>query len=312
MVDLPTSLGKPRKSILRTHRTHSLPVRPLSVDLSTRIAPEIVDVIIDYLHGDKQSLSACCLVCKAWLPTGRYHLRSRLSLHKSNAASFFQLIDAPKSTLGHHIRHLSIQQDNSALRNLSCDDDSDSYYGDSEKGCSEFRLDDVLPRMSGLPSISSLCLSWVMNGLGPAATSALLHGFPNLTELEFRSCAFPSLSEFAAMISAHQNLQRLALSDVEWFDLSPPSNKQSLPPLLHILELYITRSSEFLSWLLAHRGSLKLDTVMLGSAFWDYEDAVAIGALLRSLGPTLRHLSLCSPSHLSQGACIAFCRSLRS
>ncbi|TBU37289.1 hypothetical protein BD309DRAFT_876732, partial [Dichomitus squalens] len=35
---------------------------------------EIVDYIIDHLHDDTPTLSASSLVCRAWLPSCRYHL----------------------------------------------------------------------------------------------------------------------------------------------------------------------------------------------------------------------------------------------
>ena len=35
---------------------------------------EIVDIIIDYLHDDFDTLKSCSLVCHAWLPASRFHL----------------------------------------------------------------------------------------------------------------------------------------------------------------------------------------------------------------------------------------------
>lgn len=41
---------------------------------------EIWDIILDYLHDDKKSLSKCGLVTRGWLPTCRYHLFFELVL----------------------------------------------------------------------------------------------------------------------------------------------------------------------------------------------------------------------------------------
>lgn len=37
------------------------------------IPPELVDIVIDHLHDDRQALLACSLVCRAWLPSCRFH-----------------------------------------------------------------------------------------------------------------------------------------------------------------------------------------------------------------------------------------------
>ena len=42
----------------------------------TAIPQEIYDEIIDYLHGNKADLATCGLVCRAWIPSSRYHLFS--------------------------------------------------------------------------------------------------------------------------------------------------------------------------------------------------------------------------------------------
>ena len=39
-----------------------------------RFCGEIVDIIIDYLHDDFNTLKCCSLVCHAWLPASRFHL----------------------------------------------------------------------------------------------------------------------------------------------------------------------------------------------------------------------------------------------
>ena len=74
----------------------------------TVLAPETIDTIIDYLHSDKQSLFACSLTAKQWLPSSRYHIFSRVHLRPTNIESFLELIEAPLSKLPVMLRHLLV------------------------------------------------------------------------------------------------------------------------------------------------------------------------------------------------------------
>ncbi|KAF8478336.1 hypothetical protein JB92DRAFT_3280461 [Gautieria morchelliformis] len=35
---------------------------------------EMIDQVIDHLHDDPPSLRACCLTCRAWAPSARFHI----------------------------------------------------------------------------------------------------------------------------------------------------------------------------------------------------------------------------------------------
>ncbi|KAJ6612141.1 hypothetical protein B0H10DRAFT_326738 [Mycena sp. CBHHK59/15] len=63
------------------------------MDHSPTIPLELVDLILDFLHSDDDTLSACTLVCKSWLPSARFHLLSRIALHTSNADSFLDEVE---------------------------------------------------------------------------------------------------------------------------------------------------------------------------------------------------------------------------
>ncbi|ESK88748.1 hypothetical protein Moror_1265 [Moniliophthora roreri MCA 2997] len=47
---------------------------------SSTLPQELVDQIIDHLHNDVQSLRSCSTVCRAWLPSSRLHLFSKIRL----------------------------------------------------------------------------------------------------------------------------------------------------------------------------------------------------------------------------------------
>ncbi|KAF9457549.1 hypothetical protein BDZ94DRAFT_1272898 [Collybia nuda] len=125
-----------------------------------------------------------------------------------------------------------------------------------------------------------------------------MNDFPCLTDLEFRACTFPSFREFTDIICALQPLRHLTLSDVEWLEIDlPPPKEHKPPPRLKTLELYIARISHVLNWLMFDRTMLSIETVRLGSVFWEKEDTTSIGLFLRRLGPRLQHLTL--PGHIS-------------
>ena len=44
--------------------------------------PELQDMVVDYLHDDRASLVSCARVCKAWLPTVRFHLYTEVKLRR--------------------------------------------------------------------------------------------------------------------------------------------------------------------------------------------------------------------------------------
>ncbi|KAJ7452386.1 hypothetical protein B0H11DRAFT_288820 [Mycena galericulata] len=55
--------------------------------------PEIVDLILDFLHTECTTLAACSLVCREWLPSARFHLFSQIDLDCNNIGSFFDDLD---------------------------------------------------------------------------------------------------------------------------------------------------------------------------------------------------------------------------
>ena len=59
------------------------------------IPNEIQDRILDFLHDSKPALKACALVCKAWLPTSRYHLTPVIKLNSSTVDYIIKIFKNP-------------------------------------------------------------------------------------------------------------------------------------------------------------------------------------------------------------------------
>lgn len=243
-------------------------------------------------------------MCKAWLPTSRYHLIPAISLGPKNIKSFLRLLDSPHCTISRGIHHISIQNESDAIshrksresRIFTTDLNVSSAMGTLT--CDEA----LLQRLCSFPSLTSLSFSWLRNGFTPATAETLICDFSRLTEIEFRTCTFPSFDQFTSMICALQNLRRITLADVTWMDMTLPDSltRQGLPPQLQTLELYLSPIGHICTWFAAHSDDLEcLETVNMCSAFWEDMDSISIAWMLRRLGPKVKHLSL--PWHLPEG-----------
>ena len=302
-------LRKGPKSILRARQPVS--IRPLPNELSRRIPPEVIDLIIAGIACfDVHTLAVCSTVSKSWLVASRQRLFSAISLNGRNTESFIRLLDSPCATISWGIRHVSIHHSSSTT---SFHKEAEDELGVARSRCPG-SVDPcgqaLLHRLTKFKSLTSLRFSWLQGGFDPQATATLIHGFPDLTDIEFRTCAFPSFVQFTETICALQNLRRLALSDVTWTDRrlpgdnEPPSQwkRQTLPRGLRTVELYIAPIGHMMTWLGTYAADLvELDTVRLCSVFWEDVDTRSIAWFLWRFAQKIRHLSL--PWHLPQGAC---------
>jgi hypothetical protein len=73
-----------------------------------RLPTELVDIVIDFLHSDDETLEVCSLVCRNWLPASRFHLFGTVRVKWSNVLSFVELLAAPSSTIANNVHTLRI------------------------------------------------------------------------------------------------------------------------------------------------------------------------------------------------------------
>ncbi len=57
---------------------------------STPVPPELTDMVVDHLHDDKPSLSACSLVSRSWLCSARYHMFHSLNIRGLSVVEGFE------------------------------------------------------------------------------------------------------------------------------------------------------------------------------------------------------------------------------
>lgn len=280
------TLKQPRKSILRPRR---LAIIPLPLDLSQRIPPEVINLIIDSVaFCDLPTLTVCSRVCRAWLTASRARTYLTISLNETNLWRFVHLLDSPHSTLALGIRHVSIQ------------------YGSAGFACEASRglelFEERMWRLIKFASLTSLCFSF-LNCLNPHKICVLARGFPGLTDLEFRTCDFPSFTEFTGVVCALRNLRRISLSDIHWLDCTVPGStlSQCIPRGLQTVELYLSPINHFCIWLANYSHVLlSLETFRFGSTSWDDRDAISVAWMLSKFAEQVKTLAL--PYHLPESA----------
>ena len=73
------------------------------------LPPEILDLIVDYLHDERTTLNASCVVSKSWIPRSRKHLFFLVEFSpKSPIESWIKAFLDPSSSPAHYTRILSL------------------------------------------------------------------------------------------------------------------------------------------------------------------------------------------------------------
>ncbi|KAI3606996.1 hypothetical protein WG66_007875 [Moniliophthora roreri] len=78
---------------------------------SSKLPPELCDIIIDHLESDWTSLSVCALVCKSWLPRSRSLLFPEsftFKLRRSNIHKFRTSLESPYASITPFIRRIAV------------------------------------------------------------------------------------------------------------------------------------------------------------------------------------------------------------
>jgi hypothetical protein len=163
----------------------------------TVLAPETIDTIIDYLHSDKQSLFACSLTAKQWLPSSRYHIFSRVHLRPTNIESFLELIEAPLSKLPVMLRHLLVNGFSQSIIAAV------NPHAKEHIRRVTSRLQEVTYlRICNSSELSSDILSTIPSVKELALTQINFHGLDDMLEFVY---SFPRLQSLSIMAISVQN-----------------------------------------------------------------------------------------------------------
>ena len=213
------------------------------------LPPEIWDAVICHLHADNEALIACCLTCRAWLPTSRYYLfrHVRLKTRKSYA-SFLDSLQHSPDVLG-WIKRLTI----------------------TESSRSSHHPFDVSPMLVHLPNITHLHLrvAWAVSVCAPSLLASGIV-FPSLTTLILRGGVYDA-QEMPLLLSAFPMLSNLRLCDVN------DRNLGAVPqPIAHPNESATRSDSSGLSELVLLRTSVAIEYFLFHSTLRFYLQSIEI------------------------------------
>ena len=71
--------------------------------------PEVLDIIVDFLHKEFKALRNCCLVAKSWVPRTRKYLFLTVTFPSPQHLESWKTFPDPSNSPAHHTRFLSIR-----------------------------------------------------------------------------------------------------------------------------------------------------------------------------------------------------------
>ncbi|KAJ7255334.1 hypothetical protein C8J57DRAFT_607078 [Mycena rebaudengoi] len=204
-------------------------------DIFDRLPPELHDRIIDHLHRDRRTLSACSLVCKAWQSSSRYHLfqnAATVRVTRDNIHQFDELLVTGRITP--YVGRLSIVFKWAAYR-----------FDDSDSEDVLRKFSDHLCRLMGLVSLKYLRLAG--HELRPLT---FVRNFASITDLQLNRVSFDSFAQFQELIQCFSLLRRLALIRVHFEQENPEGKSIYLPPVgLQDLVVHVIYAVPIFNWL---------------------------------------------------------------
>ncbi|KAF8529406.1 hypothetical protein JB92DRAFT_2696447, partial [Gautieria morchelliformis] len=69
---------------------------------------ELIDQVIDHLHDDSPSLRACCITCRAWAPSARFHIFHDIIVPSAKRANALAAILETSPHISPLVRSLTI------------------------------------------------------------------------------------------------------------------------------------------------------------------------------------------------------------
>lgn len=235
---------------------------------------ELIDNIMDHLHDDKHTLTRSSLVCRAWLPSTRYHLFRSVFLQSHTAGRFLALVDSPHCTILNFVRNLRI------------DEGAGRFVYDSKW------VNNAIPVLARLFAVESLEIwHWSWENLGANEKAIFLSGFKQVKALDLSNVHLKTFEQALELLSAFPALEKLSLESVTWDRASssePASTVITFP--LRTLELGSCHKTHVLNWLLSQHGvglveALHLHKIQSG-------ELPLIDQLLRATNTSLRHIEL--------------------
>ena len=242
-----------------------------TVAFASTLLPEIIDMIIDQLHADRKSLSACSLTCKNWLTCSRYHLFSQVVLAPRDFSAFISFIERPSNSISHFVQWLVL-------------DDVGNSLGH------EYTRTNISRLKLYLPSVRSLQLTNV--NLKSNILETIISTFFEIKELGLHLMAFDKFSDFVDLVCSFPLLESLSINQVKWLHSTTPASPhiRRLPPFfsMRFLDLCDSNAVDVAEWLFAQDSMPTVEILHFDTH--RYEPNHAVRRIIESSGPTIRHL----------------------
>lgn len=173
------------------------------------LPPELTDTIIDHLHDDKPSLSACGMTSRAWIPASRFHLFSGITVTPKTAAPLLTLLESRSSpsSIAPIVRSVELQN--------FVTSQSSEYPYITLRG-----IQAATVLMCYLDSVKSLRVSCLELKDAPLSFfEAIFKMVSNLTgveELHLQWTIFGCFDDFLDIVYSFPKLQWLSMDMVTW------------------------------------------------------------------------------------------------
>lgn len=157
--------------------------------MSFSLPPEILDLIVDHLHDQPDTLRACCIVSKSWVPRTRTHLFAHVEFtRESPVGSWAEAFPDPFDSPAHHTRALTIQDHQSTT----------TTGADAGRWIRTFH--NVLHLHVNQHPLAPF------HGLSPTVKSLhLKFGRARLSEIFDLMCSFPLLEDFTLVVHGYED-----------------------------------------------------------------------------------------------------------
>jgi hypothetical protein len=247
--------------------------------MSTKFTPgEIIDLIIDHLHGDQDSLQACSITCKQWLPSSRYHLFSRVLLSPFNVDKFRKLLE----TAGYDIASIPFHLTLSEFNGYICWHEGIDIAIANEDLRSVFNL---IREVKFLRVVRSEGLE-----------SEILSKLTGVRELEMVDMSVSGMDDAIRLVQEIPRLQMLSMENISWHSSVINMQWAQRPSFaLRTMKLRGAAFTNMTEWLLRLNPMPAVHTLHCDS--YDPMTSLSRNVLLQSVGHTVHSL------HLHLGGC---------
>ena len=212
------------------------PPRPLT-EQNPLLPPEVLDLVIDNLHGDIPTLRSCSLLCHAFVSTARYHLFDTVLINPRNARAAKTMIIDKLPHLLKHTRHITLE----VLDDTQVEPSTRVREFFSGQGLKSFANTFIYDIISLAPNVEHLGFKDIP--LDQTTIDALTIAFPQLNTLTVFDCWFRCNADFYTLIHSHPLIHTLRVGRVSsLFGIAPLALSPSIGSPISLVTLKISEA----------------------------------------------------------------------